>query len=128
MRVNHIGLVNNSKEAARTFYHTILGLDEKYSFTLKEDETRQIFGMATACDVLVFEKDGVKIEVFVPGKKVELNLGMSHFCLDVKDLPEVLQRCEAKGAEIIRLKRGERVVHFVKDFCENIIELKEEMH
>ncbi len=128
MRVNHIGLVNNSKEAARTFYHTIMGLDEKYSFTLKEDETRQIFGMTTACDVLVFEKDGVKIEVFVPGKKVELNLGMSHFCLDVKDLPEVLQRCEAKGAEIIRLKRGERVVHFVKDFCENIIELKEEMH
>ncbi len=128
MRVNHIGLVNDSKEAARTFYHTILGLDEKYSFTLNEEETRQIFGLAIPCDVLVFEKDRVKIEIFVPLKKVRLAMGMSHLCLDVKNIPDVLQRCEAKGAEIIRLKRGERLVYFVKDFTGNIVELKEEMN
>ena len=123
MKIDHIGLVNNSEEAAVRFYREVLGLEKTRESTVAPELSLQLFSLPREIRMLVFEREGVKIEVFIIETERPVT-NIHHFCLAVHDFPEFMTRAREAGARIITAERGDKVVYFIEDFSGNLIEIK----
>ena len=125
MLLNHVALVCRSEENSDRFYQGVLGLAKTGSKMLSSALSNQIFGLDGEYKLVVYEKDGVKFEIFISGGHVLPEKDLAHVCIDVVNRAMLLQNCAAAGVEIIEIPRGEAVLVFIKDFDGNQFEVKE---
>jgi methylmalonyl-CoA/ethylmalonyl-CoA epimerase len=124
MVLSHIGIVNRSEEEAVRFYAGFLGLEKTREFLVSAKLSSQLFSVSREIKVLVFEKEGTKVEVFICPECRLPSPDFSHFGLLVDDLEAIPGKARGSGVELIEGKSGEKVVHFLKDFSGNLIEIK----
>ena len=122
MLLEHIGIVNRDKKQAELFYEEFLGLEKIREFTVPKELSYQLFLIPEDIKVIVFEKDDVKIEVFILKEFTPVNI--SHSCLYLKNFSKILKRAEKYGVEIIKGKTKEKTIYFIKDFSGNLFEIK----
>jgi len=125
MRLHHVGLVCSSQERADRFYEGILGLAKIKTTELPEELTEQIFHKAQRCLMILYEKDGCAVEVFVPEELPGRKDAFEHLCLEVPEREAFLKTCEENGLEVRRIPRGDAFIAFVGDFDGNLFEIKE---
>lgn len=125
IKINHIGLLNFNEDHAKKFYGELLGLNEQYSFELKEEETQKIFGIRQKLKVLGFGRDHVKLEIFIASQKIDFAPLANHLCLELPNREAFLSRCKQEGVFIVELPRKNKVAVFVRDFAGNVLEIKE---
>lgn len=124
MQLNHIGIINRSEEEALRFYQDFLGLEKIKEIRLSPELSEQLFALYQEIKVLVFEKAGLKIEVFI----ADFQLGhpnFTHFGIIVKDIPVIAEKAKRSDVEVIIGKHKEKIVYFLKDFSGNLIEIKQ---
>ncbi|HWR58266.1 MAG TPA: hypothetical protein VN328_05195 [Thermodesulfovibrionales bacterium] len=63
--LSHIGVINQSEEQAVRFYASFLGLEKTREFFVPAELSAQIFSVSRDMKVLVFEKQEIKVEVFI---------------------------------------------------------------
>ena len=93
------------------------------SSTLPEDLSNAIFGINKSVDMVVYDNGMVRIEVFITGNVN--HCGYEHTCIEVRDRKEFITRCEKYSVEPIVIKRGGKDLLFVRDFSNNLFEVKE---
>ena len=126
MDLNHVGLINLNEAHAELFYGEVLGFRKTRDFNLPVDLSEQLFDQSREIKILVFERDGIKLEVFIcPECKQHLQPDFSHLGLYIDNLDELLKKASHAGVEHIMGKTNEKSVHFVKDFSGNLIEIKQ---
>ncbi|GJQ60866.1 MAG: VOC family protein [Candidatus Scalindua sp. AMX11] len=124
MQLNHTGIINRSEEEALRFYQDFLGLEKTKESVLSPELSEQLFSLYEEIKVLVFEKAGMKIEVFIS----DFQLGhpnFTHFGIMLEDLPEITEKAKRSDVDVIVGKHKEKVVYFLKDFSGNLIEIKQ---
>ncbi|MDR4504603.1 MAG: VOC family protein [Candidatus Scalindua sp.] len=124
MQLNHIGIINRSEEEALRFYQDFLGLEKIKETLLSPELSEQLFSLYQEIKVLVFEKSGMKIEVFI----ADFQLGhpnFTHFGIMVEDLPVITEKAKRSDVDVIIGKQKEKTVYFLKDFSGNLIEIKQ---
>ena len=94
MRLHHVAMVCTSLENADLFCGEILGLEKIKTFTLPEDLADQIFEIAATCDMITYGDENLTIEVFLVGKTPDQQKGFGHFCLEVENRDDFLNKCE----------------------------------
>lgn len=124
MQLNHVGIVNGNEDQAVRFYGGILGFEKTREFTVSPDLSEQLFSVDRPIKVLVFERDGIKLELFIAEGYRPPSPDYAHIGLVLKDFPAFLDKCRREGAEMITGTSGEKTVHFMKDFAGNLIEIK----
>lgn len=125
MLLNHIGVTNKSREDAIRFYGDFLGVDLSRETVVSQELSEQLFDISQNIPMLVFEKEGVKIEVFICPEYKKPSHAINHFGLLLENFSEIIEKASASGVELIVGKTKDKTVYFVKDFSGNLIEIKQ---
>jgi catechol 2,3-dioxygenase-like lactoylglutathione lyase family enzyme len=118
MKLNHVALVCSSEQRADDFYEGVLELVKMKSFLLSRELARR---------VLVYGNSLFTIEVFLATPAPGRETSFEHTCVEVKNIEEFVNRCEAMQVEVNRIPKGDRLLTFVKDYDGNRFEVKELM-
>ncbi len=124
MELNHVGIINKSEEQALKFYNEFLGLKKTKEMLLVQELSEQLFSVSKEIKVMVFENEGLKIEIFISDFQPE-NPNFTHFGIMVDSLPGITERARQFNADLIIGKHKDKTVYFLKDFSGNIIEVKQ---
>jgi len=120
---NHVALEYADKDKADLFFSTILGMEKVKSSTLPDDVSDAIFGIRRSVDMEVYDNGMWRVEVFITGNSKDS--GYEHTCIEVKDRKEFMQQCAKYSIEPIAIKMGGKDLLFVRDFSNNLFEIKE---
>ena len=121
--LNHVALEYADKDKADLFFVKILGMQKVKSSTLPEDLSDAIFGIKSSVEMEVYDNGMTRIEVFITGKSK--NSGYEHTCIEVRDRKEFITQCEKYGIVPMVIERGGKELLFVRDFSNNLFEVKE---
>lgn len=125
MTLNHAGIINKDEEQALRFYRDFLGLEHTRGFTLPSELSEQLFDVSLDIRILVFEKDGTKLEVFISPEYRPAHPDFGHVGLFVEDLSAIIEKAPLAGVELIQGRTKEKTVYFIRDFSGNLIEIKQ---
>jgi catechol 2,3-dioxygenase-like lactoylglutathione lyase family enzyme len=124
MIFDHIGIVNKSEEEALRFYCDILGLEKIKDSVSTVDLSEQLFSLSRDIKMVVVGKGSIKIEIFILPEFSNPSPNIPHLGIQVENLEELLERAKQAGARVITGRRDDKVVYFIQDFSENLIEVK----
>jgi len=119
----HIAMQFANRTDADTLFCEILGLKVSKEFNLSDELSYQIFGFKKTVDVVVYCSNICCFEIFISDEKI--SPGFSHVCIEVSDIDDFILKCESHGFEIIKVKKGDRTLVFMKDKINNLFEVKE---
>jgi extradiol dioxygenase family protein len=125
MLLNHIAIVNASEEHAEKFYGQFLELEKSREYTVSSELAEQLFSLSSEFKAVVYEKDGIRFEIFLYPDSVPESSDIRHAALFVDDLTAFLDRARRFEVEHIIGKTAEKTVHFIKDYSGNMIEVKQ---
>lgn len=123
MLLNHVGIINESEEKAVRFYHDFLGFKKTREFTVSSELSEQLFSASWEIKVLVFERDGIKLEVFICPECRQPFPNYSHIGFLLDDFHVIKEKAQQMGV-LIEGRTDEKTVYFLKDFSGNLIEIK----
>ena len=123
MLLNHVGIANESEEKAVKFYHGLLGFEKTREFVVSTELSEQLFSVSNEIKVLVFERDSIKIEVFICPECRQPVPDYNHTGFLLDDFPALKEKAHEMGV-LVTGKTGEKTVYFLKDFSGNMIEIK----
>ncbi|MCF6149925.1 MAG: VOC family protein [Candidatus Kuenenia sp.] len=124
MELNHVGIINNNESQALKFYRDFLGLENTREILLAPELSEQLFSLSEEIKVLVFEKPGIKLEVFLSDFQ-HANPNFIHFGMMIDSFPEIEEKAKRFNVDVIIGKHKEKTVYFLKDFSGNLIEIKQ---
>ncbi len=126
MDLNHAAIMNLNEEHAKLFYGEILGFRKTREINLSIELSEQLFDLSREIKILVFELDGIKLEIFIcPECKQQPHPDFRHVGLYIDNLDELLKKASRAGVEHIIGKTAEKTVYFIKDLSGNLIEIKQ---
>lgn len=124
MELNHVGITNKNEEQAIRFYQDFLGLEKTREILLPPELSEQLFSLSREIKALVFEKPGLKVEVFISDFQ-HANPNFTHFGLILDNFAEITEKAQRSHVELVLGKHKEKTVYFLKDFSGNLIEIKQ---
>ena len=124
MELNHLGVTNKSAEQAIRFLSGFLGLEKTREILLPPELSEQLFSLSQEIKVIVFEKPGIKIEVFISDFQ-HANPNFTHFGMMLDNFTEVTEKAQRSHVDLIIGKHKDKTVYFLKDFSGNLIEIKQ---
>jgi catechol 2,3-dioxygenase-like lactoylglutathione lyase family enzyme len=127
MRMHHAAVVCSSETNADRFYQGILGLQKIKSSILDEALSKQIFGRAHECHIILYGNEYFAIEVFVTTQAQERGHSFEHLCLEVEEREDFLTQCQSSDVEVKRIPKGDSLLAFIEDYDGNLFEVKEEV-
>jgi catechol 2,3-dioxygenase-like lactoylglutathione lyase family enzyme len=124
MLLNHVGIINRNEDQAARFYGDFLGLDLTKEALLARELSEQLFSVSQEIKMMVFEKEGIKVEVFITDFKPAVP-DIAHFGIFIDNLSEITEKARGADVELITGKHKEKTVYFLRDFSGNLIEIKQ---
>ena len=124
MELNHVGITNKTEKQALHFYQDFLGLEKTREILLAVELSEQLFSLSQEIKVLVFEKPGIKIEVFISDFQ-HAKPNFTHFGMMLDNFSEVTEKAQRSHVDLIIGKYKDKIVYFLKDFSGNLIEIKQ---
>ena len=121
--LNHVALQCLDKEKAEIFFTKVLGLKRVKNFVLSKELSKAIFGIDDNVKIDVYENNRMRFEIFI-GNNCKKH-GYEHTCIEVKNKKEFISCCKSYEIEPIIVKKKEKELLFVKDFSDNLYEIKE---
>jgi catechol 2,3-dioxygenase-like lactoylglutathione lyase family enzyme len=121
--LNHIAIPVDTEDEIRDFYGEILGFTEKYRFEIDIETSTRIFRIDKPIVVVVAEKDGLFLELYLNFKN---DLRINHICLNLPDVNDICRNAESQGYEVIIIERPTGNLAFITDKSGNRFEIKQE--
>ena len=124
MNVKHVGLVSGSEENADKFFGELLGLTKAEPKTLPAALSQALFGMNSDLKVINFLNDHAHFEIFISDASSRSQRPIQHVCLEVDDMPSFLQKCRRLDVQILQIRKGDSQLTFIRDYDDNLFEIK----
>jgi len=124
MVLRHVGLTSGSEEKADVFYKNLLGLKKSEPKTLNSALSKSIFNLDSELVIINYLNEDVHFEVFITDSDSNNTRQIEHLCLEVDDLNDFLNKCNALGVKVARIPKGDKTLTFIKDFDGNLFEIK----
>ena len=121
--LRHVALQYKDREQAEIFFTKILGLPLKKTFNLSKELTKDIFGIEEDVLVDVYDNGKTCFEIFITNKSTKYVY--EHTCIEIRNKEEFIKRCGKNNIEPMSVKKGEKILLFVKDYAGNLFEVKE---
>jgi len=123
-KLKHIALEYQDKKNADIFFIDILGLKNIKNFSVSADLSYDIFGIKKELEAFVYGNESVNFEIFITDKTNNTK-SYYHVCIGVDDKKEFIRKCEKNNLKPFFVKKGDRKILFVKDFSNNLYEIKD---
>jgi catechol 2,3-dioxygenase-like lactoylglutathione lyase family enzyme len=122
INIDHVALQCKNRNDAIIFYRDVLDLSLIKSFSLNEELSKSIFSINKSVEVLVFQGDNCKFEIFITD--INLKLNFNHICIFIDDVEGFFKKCNENNLKPFKVVKGEKELLFVKDFYGNLFEIK----
>jgi catechol 2,3-dioxygenase-like lactoylglutathione lyase family enzyme len=127
---HHFGILARDPEALKEFYTGYLGFEEGETRLLPADLVNQIFGIHSPCTLTKLTFGSLVLEIFVltelqADKREPVTSGYNHWGMGVEDKEQFVRNLKQKNVPLIEIERSGRMIYFVKDPEENLIEIYE---
>ena len=123
--LNHVALQCSDREKASIFFTKILKIPMVKNLTISKELSNKIFGVNDYVEVYVFDNEEARFEVFIKNKTNETKF--EHICIEVEDKKEFVNTCRKYGLQPFFFKKDEKDLLFVRDFSDNLYEIKEQL-
>ena len=120
--LNHIALSSNSEKDANLFFTEILGIPLIKKFNISKNLANKIFEINKNIEVLVYENNKIKFEVFITDKKYYKNF--DHVCLEIYNKKELIEKCKENNIEYLYVDKDNKKLLFIIDNFGNLFEIK----
>jgi len=124
--LQHVALQYTDSKKADIFFTKILGLTLEKEFCLSEDLSNEIFKIRENVDIKVYGNEQVTFEIFISQKPK--NISYEHTCIEIQNKEKFIERCKRYNIKPMFVKKGEKTLLFVKDFSDNLFEIKEKQN
>ncbi|MCK4416198.1 MAG: VOC family protein [Thermoplasmatales archaeon] len=121
--LNHVAVQCSNKEKADIFFTKILGVPKVKNFTISEGLSESIFGINSSVEIEVYDNGKTRFEVFI-GQNNRMP-SYEHICIEIEGKKEFIDRCKKYGIEPLIVKREGKDLLFIRDFSNNLYEIKE---
>lgn len=119
----HVALQNSDRKQAEIFYKKILNLQFNKTFSLSKELSNQIFKIYEEVTVDVYCNEESYFEIFIT--KTKNQIGFNHICIKIEDKKDLIKRCKKYNIDPLFVKKGEKTLLFIRDFSDNLFEIKE---
>ncbi len=123
IKTKHVALQYSDRKKAEIFFNNILGLSLDKTFSLSKNLSKDIFRLNEEVIVDVYRNKEACFEVFIT--KIQTKYNYEHTCIEIDNKEELIKRCKKYGIEPIFVKKGEKILLFIKDFSGYLFEIKE---
>ena len=120
--LHHFAVECHDEKSADVFYQTILGMQKKKSTLLSRELSEAIFQIDAPVLFVHYENKQMRVEVFITESLH--SHGYAHLCLEVEAKDEFVARCMQHGAAPFFAEKEGRQLLFVRDFSDNLYEIK----
>jgi len=124
--LNHVALQFSDLKLADIFFTKVLKIPKVKSFTLSQRLSEDIFGITNEAEIVVYSNEKICFEIFISKEKKEIDY--SHTCIEVADRKKFMMLCKENGLNPYIVKKGEKELLFVKDFSNNLYEIKDKQN
>ena len=107
---------------AEIFFTEILEIPLKKTYPVSRELSKTIFGIDEEITVDVYDNGKMCFEVFITDKQTKY--AYEHTCIETKDKDDLIRRCKKYGIEPIFAKKELRTLLFIRDFADNLYEIK----
>ena len=118
----HVALQYKDRIKAEVFFKKILGIPLKKTYTVSKELSKTVFDIDEESIVDVYDNEKMCFEVFITDKKTKYSY--EHTCIEIKDKDVFIKRCKEHGIEPIFAKKELRTLLFIRDFEDNLYEIK----
>lgn len=125
MLLSHVGIINKNEEQAARFYEDFLGFEMTKEYVVPPELSEQLFAVSDSVRMMVFEKAGIKIEVFISPEYKPPYPEFRHIGFLLDDFSKIVEKAPRSGIELITGRTKDKEVYFMKDFAGNLIEIKQ---
>lgn len=108
------------------FYENILSFRVHHRFALYPEVALDLFGVNKSVDVVVMEKEGLQLELFIHQKKETKTF--THLCLVEETLESIAEKARQAGYRLKERRQPGKVTYFLWDHSGNLFELKQGEH
>ncbi len=127
---HHFGILARNPEKLKDFYIKDLGFEEEETRLLPADLVNQIFGIPSPCTLTKLKFGSLVLEIFFlterqTEKRAPVTSGYNHWGMGVEDKEQFVRDLKRKNIPLMEVERSGRVIYFVKDPEENLIEIYE---
>jgi catechol 2,3-dioxygenase-like lactoylglutathione lyase family enzyme len=125
MLFHHVANINKNEKDALAFYQDFLGLKKVREYTVSPQLGEQLFSLSREMNVITFEKENVRIEIFICPDFNLPSPNIPHFALHFENFNEFLDNAKKAQVPIITGMKKDKKVYFIKDYSGNLIEVKQ---
>jgi len=120
-----VAVGRSSEREADRLFGELLGLEKTRTRDLPPDLSESFFGRRDPCRMIDYERDGVRVEVFVPEGALGRVDTYGHLCLVVEDRAALLARAAEIGLQELAVEREGRRIVFLRDADGNLYEIQQ---
>jgi catechol 2,3-dioxygenase-like lactoylglutathione lyase family enzyme len=120
--MNHVAVECFDQQSADLFFMTILGMQKRKSTLLSKELSIAIFRIDAPVSFQSYENERTRIEVFI--KKSKREPSYAHLCIEVDDKDDFIAQCTRYGLKPFFVDKEGKQLLFVRDFSENLYEIK----
>jgi len=124
MILQHVALVCTSEEKSDKFYQDLLGLKKSEPKTLPSALSKSIFNLDSELVIINYLNEHLHFEIFITDLSQDSTRQIEHYCLEVGNLEDFIDKCRMLGVELAQIPKGDRTLTFIKDFDGNLFEIK----
>jgi len=121
--LNHVGLQCSERKKAEIFFTKVLQIPKIRTFEVSEELSKAIFGIKNSVEIDVYNNGKTKFEVFITEKMKDFFY--EHVCIEVDNKKEFTKRCKKYGIEPLLVRKEGKDLLFIRDFSDNLYEIKE---
>ncbi len=123
MQVIHYALAISSLDEIKNFYEQVLNFKYLYDFTIAKELASKIFGVARSSQVVVVERDNIRLELFIDDTAVVGTY--NHLCITVDCFTTLCQQAQKSDYQVMMIERAGRLpMAFISDKNGNKFEIK----
>lgn len=128
LKIDHIAIASNSIEDSDKFFVDLLGLNKTRTFSVNSELMKEFFGVNKEHSFVRYENNNIAVEVIINKNRSKANDIFTHSCLNVEDLnvEDLINKAKSMGFKTIKIARKEKegYYYFIKDFYNNLYEIK----
>jgi catechol 2,3-dioxygenase-like lactoylglutathione lyase family enzyme len=127
---HHFGILASNPDKLKDFYIKYLGFEEGETRLLPADLVDQIFAIPSPSSLTKLKHDSLVLEVFSltdlkTNSRESATVGYNHWGMGVEDKERFVQDLKKKNVPVMEIEHSGRMIYFVKDPEENLIEIYE---
>jgi len=120
--IQHVAVECSDQQSADRFFTTILGIPKIKDTMLSKELSAAIFGISNNVPIEIYDNGKTRFEVFINTTSREPTY--DHICIEVDNKSDFITQCKQQGLDPFFVKKEGKQLLFVRDFSENLYEIK----